>query len=203
MKKLKLPPTIRIARPDELQNQADTLKWIAEGEAANIVEGFVLHYNDKQDFHFTFFAEINVDSDRLWLLFKTLLLQLPEEICIVHNYKDEESEFTSYADKFEILNKLESFTLEITQDGLLEVGVLYNDESHMEEILVRGAKYVQYWGMDEDRFRSTMVEFHLYEVPGLKFVDEYPMTTESLRLHHPEAKDTREVLRQLSEISSR
>ena len=50
----------------------------------------------------TFLAEVNVDNDRLCSLFKVLLLQLPDAICLVYNYKDEEPAYSSYADKYEI-----------------------------------------------------------------------------------------------------
>jgi hypothetical protein len=202
MKTLQLPPTIRTARPDEVPKQGDVLDRIAESETANIVEGYVFHYNKTHELPFTFFAEINVNNQRLWHLFKALLLQLPDEICLVYNFKDEEPAYSGYADKYEVLNKLELYQLEITQDGFLEVGALYNDETMMEEVFIRSPKYLQYWGVDEQRFRQTMAEFELEEVPELKFIDQYPLVTEALRLHYSEAKETNEVLEQLEAILS-
>lgn len=200
MKTLQLPPTIRTARPDEVPKHGDFLERIAESETANIVEGYIFHENDTHELPFTFFAEINVDNQRLWQLFKTLLLQLPDEICLVYNQKDEEPAYSSYADKYELLNKLELYQLEISQDGLLEVGALYNDDEMMEEVFIRCPKYIQYWGVDEKRFRQTMAEFEIYEVPVLNFIDQYPLATEALRLHHSEAIETSVVLEQLSAI---
>lgn len=202
MKTLQLPPTIRTARPDEVPKKDDILNRIAESETANIVEGYIFHNNDTHELPFTFFAEINVDNQRLWHLFKTLLLQLADEICLVYNYKDEEPNYSNYTDKYVVLNNLELFQLEITQDGFLEVGVLYNDDTMMEEVFIRSSKYLQYWGVDEKRFRQTMTEFELYEVPALNFIDQYPLVTEALRLHHSEAKETSEVLEQLGAIVS-
>lgn len=203
MKTLQLPPTIRTARPDEVPKRGDVLDKIAEGDAANIVEGYVFSYNETHDLPFKFFAEINVDNDRLWSLFKVLLLQLPDEICLVYNDKDEEPAYSGYADKYELLNQLEKFQLEITQDGFLEIGALYNDEHFMEEVFIRGSKYVQYWGTDEERFRRTMTEFELYEVQELKFIDQYPLVTEALRLHHSDVSETWEVIKQLATIVSK
>lgn len=199
---LQLPPTIRTAGLHEVPKQEDILDRIAESKKANIVEGFIFRNNDTHQLPFTFFAEINVDNQRLWHLFKTLLLQLPDEICLVYNYKDEEPAYSGYADKYEVLNKLEQYQLEIAQDGFLEVGALYNDKEMMEEVFIRSPKYLQYWGIDENRFRQTMAEFELYEIPGLNFIDQYPLVTEVLQLHHSGAKETREVLEQFRTIAS-
>jgi hypothetical protein len=199
MKRLQLPVTIRIARHDEVPNDPTILRKIADGEDANIVEGYVFHYNESHDLPFKFFAEINIDNQNLWTLFKTLLLQLPQEICIVFHHKDEEPIYSGYADKYEVLNQLEQY--KVTQDGLLEIGALYNDETFMEEIFIQSTKYLQYWGVDEERFKKTMTDFSLYEVPALKFIDEFPIATEPLHLHNLEAKHTNVVLQQLALIA--
>lgn len=200
MKMLQLPPTIRTARPDEVPKQGDVLDRIVESRTANIVEGYIFYGNNTHKLPFTFFAEINVDNQRLWQLFKTLLLQLPDVISLVYNYKDEEPAYSGYADKYEILNKLELYQLEIIQDGFLEIGALYNDEEIIEEVFIRSPKYLQYWGFDEKRFKQTMAEFELFEMPALNFIDKYPLVTEALRLHRSEAKETSEVLEQLGTI---
>lgn len=202
MKTLQLPPTIRTARPDEVPKQAEILEGIAKSKTAKIVEGYVFQYNETHDLPFKFFAEINIDNQNLWSLFKHLLLQFPEEICIVYNFKDEEPVYSGYADKYGVLNQLEVYKVELTQDGFLEVGVLFNDDSFMEEVFIRSPKYLQYWGVDEERFRQTMAEFELYEQTTMNFIDEYPLVTEALRLHHSEAKETSEVLEQLGLIVS-
>ncbi|RZK39868.1 MAG: hypothetical protein EOO61_06895 [Hymenobacter sp.] len=200
MKSLQLPPTIRTARPDEVPKQGGLLNRIADSEIANIVEGYVFHSNETNELPFAFFAEINVDSQRLWNLFKALLLQLPDEICLVYNYKGSEPIYSNYAGKYEILNKLELYQLEITQDGFLEIGALYNDDVMMEEVFIRSSKYLQYWGVSEERFRQTMAQFEIYEIATLNFIDQYPLATESLQLHHSEAKETSEVLKQFGAI---
>jgi hypothetical protein len=201
MRRLKLPVTIRIARPDEVPNNPIILKKIEDGKGANIEEGYVFHYNESHDLPFKFFAEINIDNDNLWSLFKTLLLQLPQEICLVFNHKDEEPIYSGYADKYEVINKLEQYEIELTQDGLLEFGALYNNKSFMEEIFIQSTKYLQYWGMDEERFKRTMTDFNLYEVPTLKFIDEFPIATEPLHFHNTQVKDTSVVLKQLAFIA--
>ena len=202
MKTLQLPPTIRTANPDEVPKQRDILDRIAERKEANIIEGYVIQYNDTHQHPFSFFAEINVDNERLWSLFKVLLLQLPEEICLVYNFKDEAPNFSSYTDKYKVMNKLESYQLEITQDGFLEVGVLYHDEAFLEKIFISSPKYLRVWGVDENRFRQTMLDFELFETPNLNFIDQYPMVTEALHLHYSEVIETHKVLEHIGAIVS-
>lgn len=130
------------------------------------------------------------------------MLQLPDEICLVYGLKDEEPHYSGYLDKFEVLNRLETLKTELTQDGFLEMGALFNDEEFMEEVFIQSPKYLQYWGMDEERFRTTMAEFDLYETPTLNFIDQYPMVTEALHLFKPNALQTEKVLEQLALIGS-
>ena len=200
MKPLQLPPTIRTARPDEVPKRMEVLDRIEKSKTANLVEGFVLYQNETHDLPFNFFAEINVDNDRLWDLFSALLLQLPDEICLVFNQKDDEPNYSGYADKYVVFNQLQACKIELVEDGLLEVGALFNDEDFMEEVFIKSPKYIQYWGMDESRFKKTMAEYEILEVPELNFIDEYPLVTEALRLHNPKAKETEDVLRQLQAI---
>jgi len=70
----------------------------------------------------------------------------------------------------------------------------------MEEVFVRSPKYLQYWGVDEKRFKETMTEFELYEVPELNFIDQYPLVTVALRRYYPDVYETAEVLEQLGAI---
>jgi hypothetical protein len=50
----------------------------------------------------------------------------------------------------------------------------------LNEVFIRKAKYIQYWGTDRDLFSQIMMKYNLDEVKDLNFVDEYPMVTESL-----------------------
>ena len=45
MQRLQLPPTIRIARADEVPNDPAILAKIAEAESAEILEGYVFKLN--------------------------------------------------------------------------------------------------------------------------------------------------------------
>jgi len=201
MRPLQLPPTIRTARPDEIPMEEETLARIRESATANIVEGYLLKYNDSHDLPFSFFAEINIDNTKMWSLFKSLSVQLPEMICLVYNLKDEDPFYSGYMEKFELLNKIEEYQIEIINDGFFEIGVLYADDTFMEEIFIKSSKYLQFWGVDEPRFRNTMAEFDLFEIPNLNFIDEYPLVTEALSIHNIEAKETLEVLEFLKAIT--
>ena len=201
MRPLQLPPTIRTARPDEIPMEEETLARIRESAKANIVEGYLLKYNDSHDLPFSFFAEINIDNTKMWSLFKSLSVQLPEMICLVYNLKDEDPFYSGYMEKFELLNKIEEYQIEIINDGFFEIGVLYADDTFMEEIFIKSSKYLQFWGVDEPRFRNTMAEFDLFEIPNLNFIDEYPLVTEALSIHNIEAKETLEVLEFLKAIT--
>lgn len=199
MKQLQLPPTIRTARPDEIPARSELIDRIMSRHTANIVEGFTLRENQSTDLPFKFYAEINVDNQNLWALFTTLFLQLPEKICLIYGHIDDAPAYSPYLDKYKIFNVLEPYKVELCNGGFLEFGVLHQQETYLEEIFIKKSKYIQYWGMDEARFRSTMTQYDIYEVEGLNFIDEYPLVTEALRLHYPEAIETGDILMQLEE----
>ena len=200
MKPLLLPPTIRTARPDEVPKDDKILNRIAERDHANIVEGYTLKLNPSDEYPFVFSAEINIDNNRLWLLFKTLILQLPAEIACIYHHIDDEPTYGIYTDKFAVLNHLEPYKIEIAQDGFLEIGLIFNNEEFLEEAFIKKAKYIQYWGMDKARFENTMHEFELYQTDDINFMDEYPLTTESLKMYNPAVHDTEEVLEELDKL---
>ncbi|WP_184550163.1 hypothetical protein [Mucilaginibacter sp. FT3.2] len=200
MKPLLLPPTIRTARPNEVPQEDAILKRIAERANANIVEGYTLKPNPGTELPFVFSAEINIDNNRLWLLFKALMLQLPEEIACIYHHIDDEPTYGIYTDKFRVLNHLEQYKIEIAQDGFMEIGVIFNNEEFLEEAFVKRAKYLQYWGMDQYRFENTMRDFELYKLDDINFMDEYPLTTESLKMYNPAVHATDEFIDELDKL---
>lgn len=197
MKPLKLPPTIRTARLDELPARPDLIERIEKRKHANIVEGFTLRKNPSNDHPFEFYAEINIDNDRLWLLFTTLLQDMPREISLIYGHIDDEPSYGPYVDKADMLERLTPYKNELSCDGFLEFGIIHQQDTYLEEVYVKKSKFIQYWGMNEARFRDTMSSYTIHEVEGLNFIDEYPLATEALRLHDPEAIETMDVLKQL------
>jgi len=66
LKPLQLPLTIRTARPDEIPYDEENLLRIEERETAKNYEGYMLHNNETYEDPFQFFAEMNIDNERLW-----------------------------------------------------------------------------------------------------------------------------------------
>lgn len=201
MKPLELPPTIRTARADEVTTPNEEIfKRLQAREGATIVEGYRLERNPDAGGPFRFFSEINIDNARLWDLFCALVRTLPADVCLIYGHIDEEPAYGQYMAREDLLQKLAPYQLELAQDGFLEFGVIYQDEQQLQEVFVRRTKYLQYWGGDEALFRSVMQDFGLSEVEGLAFIDDFPLATEPLRVHRPEARETDDVLNSLEEM---
>lgn len=198
-KPLQLSPTIRTARVDELPRSQETEDRIKQRQSANIVEGFTVKLNPQGDLPFKFFCEINIDNARLWRLLQAFLMQFPHEISLLFSHIDEEPTYSPYMDKLEILRILAPYEIELTQDGFLQFGIIYQDEEYLEEFFVMQAKYIQYWGMDYDKFSKIMDDFSLCKTDDLNFIDQFPMATESLEMHNPMVVSTTEVLKGLSD----
>jgi hypothetical protein len=194
MKALKLPPTIRTPRLDEVPQRPETIQKIRERQLAKIVEGYTINDNDSKEYPFKFYAEVNIDNENLWLILKTLIMQLPDEISLIYGHIDNDPAYSEYLDKYALLNHLEPFKTELTQDGFLEFGVIFQVETFMVEIFIKKAKYIQYWGMDKECFRKTMNDYGIYEIQDLNFIDEYPLMTESLRLYKSDILETNALL---------
>lgn len=201
MKPLELPPTIRTARADEVTTpNEEILKRLKAREEASIVEGYRLQQNPSADAPFRFFSEINIDNSRLWDLFRALVETMPAEVCPLYGHiDDEQPAYGQYMPKQGVLESLDRYQLELTQDGFLEFGVIYQDEEGLQEVFVKKAKYLQYWGVNEASFQKVMQAFGLREMEVLHFIDDFPLATEPLKMHHPEARDTEEVLKELQE----
>lgn len=200
MTKLQLAKTIRTARIDELPASIDNLKLIEESKKAKIVEGFILKPNTTEELPFDFFCEINIDNSKLWKLFKDFLITFPKEISFIYGHIDSEPNYSKYVDKFEVLNDIEKFEIELSQDGFLEWGIIYHDENILKEIFIKKTKYIQFWGVDKDEFLKIMEKNSIKEIKDMKFIDEYPLVTEALRLHHSETVETSELIAHFENI---
>jgi hypothetical protein len=198
---LELAPTIRTPRPDEVPQHADVLDSIQRRQMARIVEGYTLLENTSHEQPFAFFSEINVNNSKLWSLFQAFLLQMPDEVYFIYGHKDTEAPLCSpYKDKFQILNVLSPFEAELTQDGMLKFGVAFHSEDSFEEIFVMPAKYLQYWGTNEQRFNRIMEDYSLSLIQDLNFIDEFPLATEPLRMHKADVTDTEQLLNHFDSI---
>ena len=200
MKHLELPPTLRTLNFDEVPKTKELIDAIEKSKQAKIVEGFTFTHNETHDLPFNFYAEINIDNSRLWDFFKTLALHLPVHISLIYNRVDEKANFGEYLDKFTVLNSIEKYKTEITQDCWLEFGVIHQTDEFLEEIFVDSTKFIKYWGCDEEWFRTTMNSFNIYETQGLNFIDEFPKVTEALRLHNSHALETEDLIEELGDL---
>ncbi|SOD14695.1 hypothetical protein [Pedobacter xixiisoli] len=194
MKNLELPPTIRIANLDEVPKTNNYIDRIIDSKTAKIIEGFTFQENTEHKLPFSFFSEINVDNSQLWKVFKALTLSYEEEISFIFNHVDAEPNYSEYCDKYEVLNKIEDYQVELSQDGFIEFGVIYHDDDKLKEAYVKKAKYIQFWGNDKDEFLEIMHQFSLYQIDDLKFIDDFPLVTESLYSSNPNTIRTEKLL---------
>ena len=117
MKPLELPPTLHTCSAEEVPNDMEILKGIAAREHAKLFEGYTLFINEANEYPYKFFARINIDNSRLWMFFKSLLVQLPDAIACIYHHRDDDPTLGSYEDKFSVLQILSNYEIEITQDG--------------------------------------------------------------------------------------
>jgi len=200
MKPLKLAPTISTPILEDFHSNTDFAEKVRKRQSANIVEGYTLITEfDSPQLH-KFFSEINVDNDRLWDVIKELVMQFPNEVALIYHHIDDEPTYGNYLDKYELIKILEEYKLELTQDGFLKFGIISNTEDFLEEVFVEKAKYLQYWGMDKERFIESMNKSDLYYVKDLDFIDGYPLQTRVLNYYQPNAIETHQLLKKLDEL---
>ncbi|OKS87211.1 hypothetical protein [Mucilaginibacter polytrichastri] len=192
---LELPVTLRTSYPNEVPQDQDILDRINLSRNANLVEGFTYRDNHSEEFPHKFSCEININNSNLWTFFKAFLLSFPEEIAVIYHHCDDEPTYSLYKDKFEILNILSVFEIEIVKDGFLELGIIHNTEDYLEEVFIKKGKYIQYWGMDFEKFKNIADSFSIHQIDDLNFIDEYPVTTEPLQIYMPETTVTSEVIK--------
>ncbi|MFP9098678.1 hypothetical protein ACLI09_06450 [Flavobacterium sp. RHBU_24] len=195
---LELPITIRTPRPDEVSS--DYLSKINLAKSANIVEGYTLYTVDDPSLSYNFYAEINVDNSRFWSLFTTFLLSYNTEVSLLFGHVDTEPFLGRYSDKFEILNAISEYSYELSVDPFLEFGIVYSHNGITKEAYVKKPKYIQYWGVDFEEFDQIMQKFSIYKSDDLNFIDEYPMVSESVRMHNDAATDTGVIIEKLTAI---
>ena len=199
--KLVLPPTIRMLTEDELPANPALLARLQEGQHANIVPGYTFFSKTKnenqQELPFSFYAEINVDNTQLWELFTALADTLPQQASLLFGPIDSDLNYGKYTDTAAILQALESYQTELTQDPFLVFALLYHDKEQLIEIYVDESKYIKYWGVDEPAFRSLLAKYQLTEQEDLNFIDEYPKVRNNLKLANPKVVDTAELIQLL------
>ena len=198
MKALELPPTLRTATLDEIPNTLENREWLLKRERAKIVQGYTYQPKPKPESIFDFYCEINIDNSKLWELFGVLLFTLPDEISFIYHHIDSDTTFSPYLNKLDIINTVSKYATELTQDGLLEFGAIYQSDTELIEVFVKKSKFIQYWGRNFVIFKNIMLEFGLEEIEDLNFLDEFPLVTTPLRLHDLTVLDTEELITTLN-----
>lgn len=200
---LELPKTIRFLNREEIPNNPSVIKRWEESKTANIVQGYTFRLNENnpenESIGFEFYSEINIDNSNLWNLILALTKTLPDVAAVLFGHIDFELNYGNYEDKNAILEFINQYKKELTQDAFINFGLIYNDDDNLVEIFIDESKYVKYWGVDEDFFREIMRDFGLKEIEDLEFVDEYPKVREVLTRFDDNAIDSKTLIEIFSE----
>jgi len=197
---IELPKTIRPARLDEIPEKSVALERLQQINNAKIIEGYTFKINDNaenNDLPYKFFSEININNSRLWDLINSLMDMLPDVSTLIIGTFDSELSYDENISKSDLLKNLNKYKTELIGDAFLEWGVIYNDNETLIEIFITGFKYVRFWGVDLDRFKSILTKYDLKQIDNLEFIDEYPMVREPLRLFDNSVMDTNELFNEL------
>jgi hypothetical protein len=191
---LTLPVTVRVPLPNEIPHREDAEELLAKRKKANITQGYRLKPNETQQLPFGFYADININNDRLWQLFIALADDLPAEVHCIYGLYEDEAVTTDYFPKQDVLKTLAAFQKELTMDCSLEFGLLYHARDMLVEISVPESKYIKFWGTDKTKFLQHMKDFKLAEIANLAFIDEYPKLVTPLRDLMPTARRPEDVI---------
>ena len=199
---IELPKTIRLARLDEVPKNSTALERLQLINNAKIEEGYTFKLNGSDneehlEIPFKFYSEININNSRLWDLVISLTDLLPDASALIIGYSETEPNYCDYKPKNDLIANLKEYKTELTEDAFLEWGIIYNDKGSITEIFVPDSKYVKFWGVDIDGFKTIMTIFDLNQVDDLEFIDEYPKIREPLRLFENSIMDTNELIIEL------
>lgn len=199
---IELPKTIRPARLDEVPKNSTAFERLQLLDDAKIEEGynFKLKENDNnghKKIPFDFYSEININNSRLWGLVIALTDLLPNVSALIIGDSECEPNYCDYKPKNELLDKIKKYKTELIEDAFLDWGIIYNDKESLTEIFVPDSKYVRFWGVDIDGFKSIMTKFELNQLDDMEFIDEYPKVREPLRLFDNSLKETNDLINEL------
>ena len=199
---IELPKTIRPARLDEVPKNSTASKRLQDIENSRIVEGYTFKLNaaeneEHKDVPFKFYSEININNSRLWDLLYSLTELLPDVSSLLIGYSESELFYCDYIAKSDLMDNLKKFKIELTEDAFLDWGIIYNDKESLTEIFIPDSKYIEFWGVDIDGFKSIMTKFDLNQVDDMEFIDEYPKVREPLKLFDNSIMDTNDLINEL------
>jgi hypothetical protein len=193
----KLPIGIRVPSHDEYPSSYNIADIESKRSAANIVEGYKLA--SVADANYKWYAEVNIDCDRLWSLFLNLSDKLIPDIAYgIFAFKDSEHNLSTFTGKETIMELFNQYKFELVNDGYLEFGIAHYDNTSLNEILVKSFKYIQVWGTDKSKLIDVLNSFGLKEYEHLGFIDDFPVV--SLALNQENAKGSRHYSVVMEEI---
>lgn len=200
---IELPKTIRPARIDEVPKKSTALERLQLIDNAKIEEGYTFKLKEiKNEEHreipFEFYSEININNSRLWDLVICLTDLLPDIAALIIGYSESEPNYCNYIQKSELIENLKTYRAELIGDPFLDWGIIYQDKESLTEIFIPDSKYIKFWGVNIDRYKSILAEFGLKQVDDLEFIDEYPKVREPLRLFDNSIKDTNVLIEELT-----
>lgn len=124
MNTYKLPLGIRIPNFDEYPNGYNIDEINMKRDSASIIEGYKLA--EVQGEKFTRFAEINIDANNLWNLFVALSDKLIGDIAYgIIGFKDEKPTMSNFTEKQWIIDILNRYNFELSNDGYIQFGIAY------------------------------------------------------------------------------
>jgi hypothetical protein len=179
MNTYKLPLGIRIPNFDEYPNGYNIDEINMKRDSASIIEGYNL--TKVQGEKFTHFAEINIDADNLWTLFVALSEGLIGDIAYgIIGFKDEKPTMSNFTEKQRIIDILNGYNFELVNDGYIQFGIAYYDESSLNQIFITSFKYLQVWTTDSKELVETLNKYKISEQENLNFIDEFSVVSEAL-----------------------
>lgn len=179
MNTYKLPIGIRIPNFDEYPNGYNVDDINMKRNSANIIEGYKLV--EVQCEKFTHFAEINIDADNIWNLFAALSDKLIGDTAYgIIGFKDEKPTMSNFTEKQKIIDILNRYNFELSNDGYIQFGIAYYDESSLNQIFITSFKYLQVWTTNSKELVETFKRYKISEQENLNFIDEFPVVSEAL-----------------------
>lgn len=172
----KLPIGIRLLKEDEFPTNFEYNKDITK---ANIIEGYRI--NLVNNHKYTHFLEINVDVDKLWILFEELSRTLIDKQAFgIVGMFDENPLISKQKDKNLILSIFSKYKFELCNDGFLLFGITNVHETNYNEIFVNNYKYIQVWTSNFNLVKKVLDKYNIKEIRNINFIDEFPVASEAL-----------------------
>lgn len=202
---IELPKTIRPAEEHEIPKDSTAFERFQLLSTAKIVEGYRIADDSTRTpeltkVPFNFYAEINCNNSRLWSVLMSLSNELPDVVSLIFGHADGDVAFSEYLSKNLILERINSFEIELTQDAFIQWGLNYSDEENLVELFVDESKYVKFWGVDLTSFKAVMDKNDLKEIADLEFIDEYPKVREPLTKFKKECLSSEKLINELRKM---